>query len=72
MKKIVALLLSISMIAGIAVGCKKSKDTTESTTESSVEQSSDASSSETESQTEASQEPEGTKPADDPDAGFPG
>ena len=69
MKKIVALLLSISMIAGIAVGCKKSKDTTESTTESSVEQSSDASSSETESQTEASQEPEGTKPADDPDAG---
>ena len=68
MKKIVAMLLTVSMVAGIAVGCKKSDSKKESTTESTESQSSESS---TEASTEAptSAEPEGTKPAEDPDAG---
>ena len=67
MKKIVALLLSISMMAGIAAACKKSESTTESTTES---MGTDQSIEVTTEDTSASEsEPEGTKPEADPDAG---
>ena len=68
MKKIVALLLTVSMVAGIAVGCKKSESTQESTTESmATDESIEVTTSETTA--ESSAEPEGTKPPEDPDAG---
>ena len=68
MKKIVALLLTVSMVAGIAVGCKKSESTKESTTESmATDESIEVTTSETTA--ESSAEPEGTKPPEDPDAG---
>ena len=68
MKKIVAMLLTVSMVSAIAVGCKKSDSKKESATQSTESQSSESA---TESSTEAptSAEPEGTKPAEDPEAG---
>ena len=69
MKKIVALLLSVSMIAGIAAACKKSDSKDESTTETSSTGDSSIEVTSSETEASASEEPEGTKPADDPDAG---
>ena len=69
MKKIVALLLSVSMIAGIAAGCKKSNSKDESTTETSSTGDSSIEVTSSETEASASEEPEGTKPADGPDAG---